>query len=76
VRFEVAEVTVTLEAVAGKEHEGSGGVKWWVLNLGGGVRSRRQKTQTLTLRLVPKQDDEQGASGSLEVTGVQREPGD
>ncbi|MGI5284304.1 trypco2 family protein [Nonomuraea polychroma] len=76
VRFEVAEVTVTLEAVASRERDGSGRIQWWVLNLGGGTRAGRQTTQTLTLRLLPKNEDEPGASGPLEVTGVQPEPGD
>ncbi|MER6960511.1 MULTISPECIES: trypco2 family protein [unclassified Streptomyces] len=76
VRFDVAEVTVTLEAVAGRDRDGSGRVQWWVLNAGGGTRSTRSRTQTLTLRLVPKSEGGDGADGPLEVTGVQRESGD
>ncbi|CCK30570.1 hypothetical protein BN159_6191 [Streptomyces davaonensis JCM 4913] len=71
VRFEVAEVTVTLEAVASRERDGSGRVQWWVLNLGGGMRSGAQETQTVTLRLVPKSE-----GGPLDVSGEQTEPGD
>lgn len=71
VRFDVTEVTVSLDVVASRDLEASGGVKWWVLSLGGKGLFGRKKTQTITLKLVPRHHD-----GPLHVTGSQSEPGD
>ena len=38
VRFRVREVTLTLEAVARREAEGAGKVRWWIIEAGGGER--------------------------------------
>jgi hypothetical protein len=75
VRFEVSEVTLTVETVASRETDGSGKIRWWVIEAGGGAKAGREQTQTLTLTLVPKLRELSGDSGPLEVGGEQARPG-
>jgi hypothetical protein len=75
VRFEVTEVTLTLETIARREADGSGKIRWWVIEAGGGAKSGREQTQTLTLTLVPKVHDRSGELGPLDVSAKQDQPG-
>ena len=75
VRFRVSEVTLTLEAVARREAEGGGKVRWWVVEAGGGGKVGTEATQTLVLKLTPGIYDEQGQSGPLDVAADQAAPG-
>jgi hypothetical protein len=75
VRFRVNEVTVTLEAVARREVEGGGKIRWWVIEAGGGAKAGTETTQTLVLTLTPGLYNEQGSPGPLDVAGDQPEPG-
>jgi hypothetical protein len=75
IRFRVSEVTLTLEAVARREAEGGGKVRWWVVEGGGGVKRGTKTSQTLVLKLTPGIYDEQGHSGPLDVAADQAEPG-
>ena len=75
VGFGVPEVTVTLEAVAQKEKGGGGKVRWWVVEGGVDAKASSGLKQTLVLKLTPSLRGEDGASGPLDVSGVQDEPG-
>lgn len=74
-RFRVSEVTLTLEAVARREVEGSGKIRWWLIEAGGGQTAGTETTQTLVLTLTPGLYDEQGNLGSLDIAGEQAQPG-
>lgn len=74
-RFRVNNVTLTLEAVARREAEGSGKIRWWLIEAGGGVTAGKETTQTLVLTLTPGLYDEQGNLKPLDVAGVQPQPG-
>lgn len=60
VRFRASEVTLTVETVARLDKEGSGKIRWYVVEAGGGVTSGSERTQTLTLTLTPLLYDEEG----------------
>lgn len=75
IRFRVSEITLTLEAVARREVEGGGKVRWWVVEAGGGGKVGSETTQTLVLKLTPGIYDEQGQSGPLDVAADQAAPG-
>jgi len=76
VRFRASEVTLTVEAVARLDVEGSGKVRWYVLEVGGGATSGRQRSQTLTLTLTPLLYDERGRPlESMLIAGEQSTPG-
>ena len=74
-RFRVNTVTLTLEAVARRETEGSGKIRWWLIEAGGGVTAGKETTQTLVLTLTPGLYDAQGNPRPLDVAGEQPEPG-
>jgi hypothetical protein len=73
-RFRVSNVTLTLEAVARRETDGSGKIRWWVVEAGGGVTAGNEKTQTLVLTLTPGLYDGQGNPKPLDVAGHQPQP--
>ena len=75
IRFRVSEVTLTLEAVARKDVEGSGKIRWWLIEAGGGVTAGTETTQTLVLTLAPGLYDAQGNLSPLDITGKQPQPG-
>jgi|SRR5215471_6468822 len=74
-RFRVSSVTLTLEAVARREAEGSAKIRWWLVEAGGGGSAGTEKTQTLVLTLTPTLYDAQGNPGPLDVAGEQPQPG-
>ena len=75
VRFRASEVTLTVETVARRDRDGSGKIRWWLVEAGAAVKSGQERTQTLTLTLTPLMYDEAGRSGPLDVDAVQRVPG-
>ena len=75
IRFRVSEVTLTLQAVARRDVEGSGKIRWWLIEAGGGVTAGTETTQTLVLTLVPGLYDAQGNIRPLDVAGDQAQPG-
>ncbi len=75
VRFRVSELKVTMQAVAGREREAGGKLRWYVLEAGGGAKSSAESTQTLELTLAPGLYDERGNPEPLDVYGVQPQPG-
>jgi hypothetical protein len=75
VRFRVSEVSLTLQAVAGREKEGSGRIRWWLIDAGGGMKASAETTQTLTLTLQPSLQEPGKPSIPLDVGGDQPEAG-
>jgi hypothetical protein len=75
VRFQASEITLTLSAVARLDKDGSGKIRWYLIEAGGGVKSGRERSQTLTLTLSPVRVDAQGRTSPLEIAGRQSEPG-
>jgi hypothetical protein len=75
IRFRVTEVTLTLEAVARRDIEGGGKIRWWVIEAGGGVKAGTEQTQTLKLTLTPSLHDAEGGSQPLDIAGEQETPG-
>ncbi len=75
VRFRISEVTLTLQAVARFDKDGSGRLRWWVVEAGGGVSSGKETTQTLVLTLAPALYDAEGKPGPLDVSDEQAAPG-
>jgi hypothetical protein len=60
VRFKVEPVELTVQVGITKTGEGSAGIKWHILTLGGTRRHESVTTQTLKLRLQPVFYDEHG----------------
>lgn len=54
VRFEVKNLELELETVAEKTREGKGGVKFWIVSVGGSAATEDQVTQRLKLTLRPE----------------------
>jgi Trypsin-co-occurring domain 2 len=53
-RFKIAEpIELTIEAAVTNDVEGRAGVKWWLLEVGGGASRSAVSTQTLHLKLEP-----------------------
>jgi hypothetical protein len=75
VRFQVPQVTLTVQVTARRENKVDGKVRWWLVEGGGEHGSARESTQTLVLKLSPEFYDEEGKAGSLRVGGKQAEPG-
>ena len=66
IRFEVGEIELEVQFVVEKTQEGKGGIKFWVVEAGGGVGEKIATVQKLKIPLKPKwsSNDE-----SLEVGG-------
>jgi hypothetical protein len=75
IRFRVSEVTLTLEAVARRDTQGGGKIRWWLIEAGGDVTAGKETTQTLVLSLTPGLYDAQGNLRPLDVVGDQAQPG-
>ena len=75
VRFRASEVTLTVETVARLDKDGSGKIRWWLVEAGAGVTSGQERTQTLVLTLTPLLYDEEGKSAPLDVDAAQPVPG-
>ena len=75
VRFRASGVTVAVETVARLDKDGSGKIRWWLVEAGGGVKWGRERTQTLTLTLTPLLFDEAGQLVPLDIDAEQSVPG-
>lgn len=75
IRFQVPQVTLTVQVTARRENKVGGKVRWWVIEGGGEHGSERESIQTLVLELRPQSYDEAGGASPLEVAGDQAEPG-
>jgi hypothetical protein len=75
VRFRASAVTMTVETVARLDKDGSGKIRWWLVEAGGGVKSGSERTQTLTLTLTPMLYDEAGQLVPLDIDAAQPVPG-
>ena len=70
VRFKVEPVELTVQAGVTKTGEGSAGIKWHILTLGGSRKKETEATQTLKLRLQPMFYDTDGKRLAAEISGV------
>jgi len=75
VRFRASEVTLTVETVARLDKDGSGKIRWWLVEAGGGAKSGSERTQTLMLTLTPLLYDQTGKPVPLDVEAAQPVPG-
>ena len=75
VRFRTSELTLTLTTVARLDKDGSGKIRWYVVEAGGGVKSGSERTQTLTVTFTPLLYDKEGRPEPLDVAGDQSVPG-
>jgi hypothetical protein len=58
VRFKPSPVDLTLQVAVTWEGKGTGGVRWWLIELGGEVSRQSAVTQTVKVTLEPKIFDE------------------
>ncbi|MGP3990777.1 trypco2 family protein [Streptomyces sp. 3N207] len=58
-RFAVGPVELELEVTSGREAEGRGEVKFWVVGTGGSARRNEQIRQRIALTLTPESSDGQ-----------------
>ena len=54
IRFDVGEIELELQFVIEKTKEGKGGIKFWVVEMGGGMSEKNATVQTLKIPLKPK----------------------
>ena len=57
-RFKPSPVELTLQVAVTWEGKGTGGVRWWLIELGGEVSRQSAVTQTVKVTLEPKIFDE------------------
>lgn len=76
VRFRATDVTLTVETVLTRDTEGSGRIRWWLIEAGGAAKTGEQTTQTLVLTLTPGVygDDSDGPQ-PLDVGDEESQPG-
>jgi Trypsin-co-occurring domain 2 len=68
-RFAVGEITLEFEIEIEKSMDGKGGIKFWVVELGGGGASKDKATHKVTIPLKPIRND-----GKPVLTGSDRIP--
>jgi hypothetical protein len=72
-RFKIAEpIDLTIQAAVTSGVEGHAGVKWWLLDVGGGASRSAVSTQTLQLKLAPVMYD-QDTGQPLDQVEIDRE---
>jgi hypothetical protein len=76
VRFRVSEVTLTVQAVARREKEAGGKLRWWLIEAGAEGRAARESTQTLVLTLTPGVYGDDDQPSPLDVRGEESVPAD
>jgi len=64
IRFEMGEIELEIQVVVEKSKEGKGGVKFWVVEMGGVARNIDAITHKIKITLKPKWQD-----GKLVLTG-------
>lgn len=53
VRFQLGVIELELDVELSREVEAKGGVKWWIIDAGGGTRSNSGSSHKLKLKLEP-----------------------
>jgi hypothetical protein len=53
IRFEVGEIELEFQVVIEKSKEGKGGIKFWVVEMGGGVTNKDAITHKIKIPLKP-----------------------
>src|SRR3954462_4643356 len=74
IRFRVSDVTLTVQVVARRETEGSGKLRWWLIEAGGQASAGSETTQTLGLPLQPGVHDGDAEPSPLDVHGRESAP--
>jgi hypothetical protein len=75
VGFRVSDVTLTIQAVAQRDKQAGGKLRWWVLEAGGEARTSTETTQSIVLTLTPLLRDDAGDAAPLDVSDEQLSPG-
>lgn len=52
-RFKVESIELELQVAVSREAEGEGGIRFWVVNLGGKYKQAAQDVHTFKLKLLP-----------------------
>ena len=52
-RFQLGPIELQLEIELARELEGKGGVKWWIIDVGGGAKSKSGSAHKIKLTLEP-----------------------
>lgn len=67
VRFKPSSIELTVEVALTKKGEGSAGIKWWLIEMGGKASRESIKTQTLKLTLQPVRFRKNSSTGEIEL---------
>lgn len=54
IRFEVGEIELEIQFMVERTTDGKGGIKFWVVEMGGGVSEKNATVQKLKIPLKPK----------------------
>jgi Trypsin-co-occurring domain 2 len=73
-RFKVAPVELTLQVAVTKSAEGTAGVKWWLIGLGGKISRESTVTQSVKMTLDPMILDQSGHPVELFVDAPDNGP--
>jgi hypothetical protein len=66
-RFEVGQITMEFQVGIERTSEGSGGIKFWVVELGGKVGDKSTEIHKVTIPLQPMRDGRPVLTGSDEI---------
>jgi hypothetical protein len=69
IKFEVPEVEMEFQVAVEESTQETGGVKFWVVEMGGNVGEKVSMTHKLKVKLKPKLAD----GGSVDISGEARE---
>lgn len=67
VQFGLGDITMTMSVAAGDTRDGTGKVRWWLVEAGGGASRSRENTQTLVITLRPQLVTQDGTRTDLLV---------
>lgn len=70
IRFKVEGVELELQVAVSRDAEGEGGIRFWVVNLGGRYKQGREDVHTVKLKLLPVSGSQQGV---VLVTDTERD---
>ncbi len=71
IRFALGTVELELQVEVEKKVEGQGGIKFWLVSLGGGGSRSAGATQTIKLSLMATRDTPQGPESPVLVGSLQ-----
>jgi len=71
IRFALGTVDLEFHVAVEKKHEGSGGIKFWIMSVGVGGSSSIAETQTVKLSLTPTRTTPEGDHAPVIVGSAQ-----